>query len=78
MNQPSQYTVKWGHVARTVIYQDSDGEILFTWDASDKGQKRIVLEHHAPEIPRGSKYNIAFERTKQYMESCGFNVEVYP
>lgn len=77
MNKVPEYTVKWGRILRTVVYQDSNGELLFTTDASNKGKQWIVLEHYSPRTPRETNYYIAFERIKQYLESCGYSVEIY-
>jgi hypothetical protein len=83
---PNRYTVKFGKIARTLEYDDAEGHILFTFDMGSKfdfknpngpGKNSLCLEHHAPSTPRSSQYAVAFERTKQYLESCGYEVEIY-
>ena len=82
----NEFTVKFGKIARTIDYEDSDGRIVFTFDAGSKfdfenpngpGKNSICLEHYPPSMPHPPKYNIAFERTKQFLESRGFDVEIY-
>ncbi|MBI3415616.1 MAG: hypothetical protein HY043_09910 [Verrucomicrobia bacterium] len=71
------FTVKLGKLARTIDYDDPHGHILFTFDAGSKGNTSLCLEHHAPQTSRTPRYAIAFERAKQYLESCGYEVEIY-
>jgi len=71
------FTVKFGRIARTLEYEDSHERIIFTFDGSPKSPKWLTLEHHASKTPRGPRYGIAFERTKRYLESCGYQVEIY-
>jgi hypothetical protein len=77
MKQPIKFTVEFGRIARTIIYKDSDGQILFTLDSSLNGKKWIILEHHSSDKPREPRYEFAFEHTKEYLQSSGFQVEVY-
>ena len=42
-----------------------------------KGEKSICLEHHPSKWPRGPRYDLAFQRAKQFLESKGFDVEIY-
>ena len=75
----SNFTVKFGKYARTLEYDEPQVHILFTFDVVSKDDKSVwtvCLEHHAPETPRGARYDIAFERTKQYLESRGYKVEI--
>jgi hypothetical protein len=75
---PADFTVDFSKkVARVINYDDSMGRIEFTFDGSEKGNKWVVLEHHPADWPRGPRYDIAFQRTKQFLETCGFGVEVY-
>jgi len=64
-------------VARVMNYDDAQGRIEFTLDSSDKGDKWVVLEHDPRNWPSGPRYDLAFQRTKQFLESCGFTVEIY-
>jgi len=75
--QPKDFTVKFGKYARTLEYDDHQVHILFTFDLGSKGNKSLCLEYHAPQTPRGPRYDVAFDRTKQYLESCGYEVEIY-
>jgi hypothetical protein len=76
-DSPTNFSVRFGAVGRTLDYDDSQGQILFTFDAGSRGPKSICLEHHAPKKPRPPHYEIAFQRTKQYLESCGYEVETF-
>jgi hypothetical protein len=71
------FSVKFGSVARTLEYDDSHGRLLFTFDAGSGGAKSICLEHHSSREPRSPQYEIAFQRTKEYLESCGYQVETF-
>ena len=73
----TDYTVEFGHVARTVEYRDPQQALRFTFDVSPAAPKTIVLEHFSSATDRGDGYRIAFDRTKQYLESCGYQVEIY-
>lgn len=73
----NDFTVRFGKCARTIDYVDQYGHILFTFDIGSKGKKSLCLEHHAPQAPRSPQYGVAFERTKKYLESCGYEVETY-
>jgi hypothetical protein len=80
------FTVKFGKYARTLEYEDAEGCIRFTFDAGSKfdfknpsgaGKDSLCLEHHGSSTPRTARYVLAFERTKQFLESCGYDVEIY-
>jgi hypothetical protein len=82
----NEFTVTFGKVARTVDYEDSQERLVFTFDAGSKfdfknpngpGKNSICLEHYPPSMSRSPRYGIAFERTKQFLESRGFDVEIY-
>jgi hypothetical protein len=74
---PAGYTVKFGVVARTIDYTDDAARFTFTFDIGPrKGPPwTLILEHHA-QTERTAAYLLAFTRTKQYVESRGYNVEV--
>jgi hypothetical protein len=65
-------------VARLVEYRDPELEMEFSVDGSDRGEKWLALEHWPFSMPRNIRYDIAYSRTKSYLESCGYNVEVWP
>jgi hypothetical protein len=83
MDSGTNFTVRVGKIARTLEYEDSEGRMMFAFDGSPKGQKHLVLEHGAmdgdikTEIPRGVRYDLAFERARQYLLSRGYEVEIY-
>ena len=64
-------------VARVLVCEDATGRIEFTLDAGSKGDHSICLEHHPSDWPRGPRYDLAFRRAKEYLESCGYEVEIY-
>jgi hypothetical protein len=76
------YTVKFGAAARTIDYRDDLATFTFTFDIepSQAGPNAppwtLILEHHK-HSERTAAYSIAFERTKRYVESRGYCVEVY-
>jgi hypothetical protein len=72
---PDWFRVKFGKYARTVEYDDREVHILFTFDID--GPHSIILEHHAPSMPRHPRYAIAFERVKQFLEKPGTDVQIY-
>ena len=76
-DSPTEYSVKFGSVAWTVEYKDSRGDIVFTLDEGSHGAKSICLEHHALQTTRPPHYDIAFQKTKEYLESCGYQVETF-
>ena len=88
MDSLEDYKVQFGRIGRTVRYEDSLGIILFAFDAdTSKGQKIIVLGGQAlnndfkpidaVEADR-SRIDLALERTKRYLLSCGYQVVVEP
>ena len=77
MNSQNEFTVDFGKHARTIDYKDAACALLFTFDSSEKGDDWICLEHHAKSQQRPLGYDVAFIRTKEFLESCRFKVEVY-
>lgn len=80
MSSSSEYKVNVGAIARTLLYEDSRGTIRFTFDIdTSKGEKTIILERPAKRLPEAEqpRINLAFERTKQYLLSRGYQVEVF-
>jgi hypothetical protein len=76
MASDNNYTVRFSRKARILEYDDSEGHVEFAFDGSSKGPKHISLEHGA-NIPRGARYDIVFERVRQFLQSCGYEVEIY-
>ena len=90
MNEAADYTVAFGKAARTILYEDTLGTILFVFDVSvakdeATGKWRFYLDNR-PTIDRRSfepkteaerqRVAVALERTQQYVTSCGYLVEV--
>jgi hypothetical protein len=71
-----EYSVKFGRYARTLEYDDPHGQIIFTFDGRSKGGNSLVLEHHPPSMPRSPQYDVAFARTKEFLEAHGYDVQV--
>ena len=74
----TEFAVRFStEVARVLECDDATGRIEFTLDAGSKGDRSICLEHHPSSWPRGSRYDLAFQRAKEFLESCGYEVEIY-
>lgn len=92
MSSASDYKVELGKIARTLLYEDSEGTIRFGFDFDTSGgQNILILERPSGTImntvsseggrsneAEHSRVNVAFERTKQYLVSRGHNVKVWP
>ena len=75
---PTDYTVRFStKVARVLEYEDATGRVEFTLDSGSKGERSICIEHHSSTGRRCRNYDVAFQRSKQYLESCGYEVEIY-
>ena len=70
------FSLAFGKVARTLQYSDSAGVLIFTFDGS-KEQGKLVLEHWAPATPRDSRYAVAFQRCREFLESRGYKVDIW-
>ena len=64
-----------GDVAGVLECEDAIGTIEFTLDAGSKSDRSICLQHHPASVPRGQRYDLAFLKAKQFLESCGYLVE---
>lgn len=73
----NQFSVKFGRVARTLEYADAQGQLVFTFNFGSGEAKSLALEHYSPQTQQVSRYRLAFERTKQFLESGGYGVEVH-
>lgn len=86
MNSTSDYKISAGPVARTLLYEDSQGTILFTFDVdTTKEENAVILERPAESLKKAesieneqSRTNLAFERTKQHLLEQGHQVKVWP
>jgi len=90
LEQPS-FNIKFGRVARTLVYEDRLGTLSFVFDISPAqvplvGKWKLHLCPR-PLIPDGDKYRqatteedervaLALERTKEYAASRGYVVEL--
>ena len=75
---PTDFAVRFStEVARVLECDDATGRIEFTLDAGSKGDRSICLRHHPEGWPRKTRYELAFLRAKQFLESCGYEVEIY-
>jgi predicted enzyme related to lactoylglutathione lyase len=70
------YSVILGGIGQTVIYEDAMGPMIFAFSDGSQAGKSICLRHYDSDTPRSSQYNVAFERSRQYLESLGYVVEV--
>ena len=74
---PTDFKVRFnGDVVGILECQDATGSIEFTLDAGSKGDRSICLQHHPASAPRGQRYELAFLRARQFLESCGYVVEI--
>jgi hypothetical protein len=64
-------------VARVLECDAPGGKIEFTVDAGSHGDRSLCLEHHPRDWPRGAYYLAAFEAAREYLQSCGYEVEVH-
>lgn len=73
------FTVKFGRIARTLNYEDAQGHITFTFDGHPKRKKCLYLETGGTKQRAllGTRFDVAVERSKKFLESCGFKVEIY-
>lgn len=77
----SDYTVKFGSRVRTLLYEDSYGELKFTFDvdtSGGKGKNIVYLDPKPKTIIQSeqARIDLAYERTKEYLRSCGYQIRV--
>jgi hypothetical protein len=81
----SDYKVHFGRIGRSLIYEDSKWNLLFSFDFSMPDGKKIVvykakLTGDQKPIPSDlseadkSHIELAFERVKKYVVSCGYQI----
>jgi hypothetical protein len=76
--EKSQFKVGFSaDTARVVNCNDSEGCISFTTDSGSRGDTSICLEHHPHDWPRDGRYTAAFEAAKEFLVSCGYEVEIF-
>jgi hypothetical protein len=72
---PASFVVELKYQA--LEYRDSTVHIAFGWEVHVNAKdKSCTLWHHAPHRRRGPGYDLAFERSKQLLESRGWRVEI--
>jgi hypothetical protein len=60
-------------VARVVRYEDPKGAMEFTVDLGSKGNHSIAID---PVSVKSAREKLALERTKRFLQACGFEVEL--
>jgi NDP-sugar pyrophosphorylase family protein len=79
MSPRPDYRVNFGRIARTLLYEDSEGTISFTFELSEQGSKtHFLLEGRVDKgdsREQQARRNLAFERASQYLISGGHKVE---
>ena len=71
-----EYSVQFGRTARTLEYVDIHGQVIFTFDVGSMGGKSLVLELYPPSMARSPRFDVAFDRTKQFLEASGYEVQI--
>jgi hypothetical protein len=69
-----EFTVKFGEIGRSIEYDDLDGAMRFTFSVSSADERSLSFVHPV-DVVADSRYQIAFDRTKQHLESLGFSVD---
>jgi hypothetical protein len=71
------FTVKFGRTARTLNYEDAQGHITFTFDLAADGSLVLETGGDKQRVIIGPRFDVAVNRAKKYIESCGYVVEIY-
>jgi len=83
MTSVKDYKVDFGKAARTILYEDPSGTILFTFDVKPqqdpKTGKWTMVLYGEPYIPGNAnpspeRVKLAFSRVKDYVTSKGYDV----
>lgn len=71
--QTDEFEIKFGKTARTIQYKDLKGEIIFTFDFNANREIEVEPSHG----PNGQelRYKTAFERTIEFVKSCGYQAK---
>ena len=93
MNSTPSYKVNIGQIARTILYEDSQGVICFCFEIEkskepSKGEWTVFLGRQAltgdgrkvisPIGPQHGRIELALERAKEYLLSRGYQVKLSP
>ena len=86
MEDPKNYSVAFNRdAAFTIVYGDSEGGFLFVFEVGDT-EKDLILHRNpvendavvkAVDDETIARVNIALSRTKEFLLSRGFNVELF-
>jgi hypothetical protein len=88
----SKYKVYLGGLARTLLYEDSEGIVRFGFDFDTSENPNILILERPGSIlsqkeptpdeqlrtTESARINLAFERTKQHLLAKGHRVKVWP
>lgn len=86
MNSNSNFNISVGRIGRTLIYEDSTGKLIFTYDAdTSKGQNKIILyekpmtgDFKPLSLPLSeadiARVKLAGNRIKEYLLSRGYQI----
>src|SRR5215469_2482019 len=86
------YGVSLGNEARTLLYEDSLGTVLFSFDVDTAGGgKSLILERPLSRLSeinsirdnrtrttQRARLSLAFERTKEHLIQLGLQVKIWP
>jgi len=85
MNPIEKFAVSFGQIARTLVYQDHEGTLVFCYDVAPpiapETKWTVYLGEQALSgdsksiIPPSPRTQIGFERTSDYLVSCGYTVQ---
>jgi NDP-sugar pyrophosphorylase family protein len=79
MGSSSDYQVSFGPIARTLLYEDSDGTVKFTFDTiGEKKPKGLYLEGRIEEGATAdlqARRDVAFKRSAAFLRSRGYEVQ---
>jgi hypothetical protein len=88
MSETSKYKVDFTDRLGKLVYEDSQGGLQFFYEIA--GKSLLHLSSH-PETAQGKiidienessaaqeRLSLAFERTRQYLFSCGYEIEILP
>jgi hypothetical protein len=79
-DETANYSVRFGPIARTILYEDSQGVIRFCFDVnpvkSELGKWEVHLERkaHIGGTAESKRSDAAFERVAAYLVSRGYLV----
>jgi hypothetical protein len=86
------YNVSLGKVARTLLYEDSLGTMLFSFDVDTTGDRKFVIlerplnrlneidtvKDDRKRTAQHERVRLAFDRTRQHLIQEGHQVKIWP